>query len=555
LRPNHAETWSNQGVVLVEMGRAAEAVTCFDQALQRKPDHPEAWYNRGNALRTLGRFTDATTSYERAIVLKPGYAEAQSELIHLRQLACDWRSRAADDTALLDLVHRGHAVEPFVLLGTTASPTEQLRCARQWAARFQRPSVLSSNARQKAPGERIRLGYLSGDFRHHPLAFLMVDLLAQHDRSRFEVIGYDIGPDDGSAIRGRVVAACDRFVELRELSDLPAAQAIARDGMDIVVDLSGYTSAARPDVLAYRPAPLQVSYLGYIGSMGADFVDYVIADAVALPSDQQEFYDERIVHLPVSYQANGTSRAITDRQFSRVECGLPVHGCVFCCFNTSYKITPKIFAIWMRLLAGVPDSVLWLVGADPLTESNLQREAAARGIAAERLVFAPKIGHAEHLARYRLADLFLDTLPYSAGATASDALWAGLPVLTQLGAGFAGRMAASVLTAVGLPELIANSAAEYEAKALRLATHPAERQLLRTFLQERGRASSLFDAVRCARHLEAAFAAMWQRRSDGLPPAGFAIAEAAMMHGTTHSPGLRRTGPVQVGRGLTMAPR
>ena len=369
------------------------------------------------------------------------------------------------------------------------------------------------------------MGYLSGDFRQHPLAYLIVDVLERHDRMQVEAIGYDLRPHNDSAIRRRVVAACDRFVDLSALSDLAAAEAIAENDTDILVDLSGYTSRARPGVLALRPAPIQINYLGYIGSMGADFIDYVIADPVALPMAHQQFYDEKIVHLPVSYQPNGTSREISARRFTRDDCGLPSQGFVFCCFNTSYKIAPDVFAIWMRLLASVPGSVLWLVGGNPLAEANLRREASERGIVPERLVFAPKVSYPEYLARCTIGDLFLDTLPYSAGATASDVLWAGLPLVTRTGSAFAGRMAASVLTACGLPELIAETESAYAALALRLATEPAELARIRAVLRGAGRASPLFNAVRGTRHLEAAYEEMWRRHREGWAPGNFAIPE------------------------------
>jgi protein O-GlcNAc transferase len=281
-------------------------------------------------------------------------------------------------------------------------------------------------------------------------------------------------------------------------------------------------------VLALRPAPIQVSYLGYIGSMGADFVDYVVADSVALPMAQQPFYHEKIVHLPVSYQPNGSSREISARRFTRADCGLPEQGFVFCCFNASYKITPDVFAIWMRLLATVPDSVLWLVGTNPLAETNLRREAIDRGVAPERLIFAPRIGYAEFLARCAIGDLFLDTLPYSAGATASDVLWAGLPLVTRAGRGFAGRMAASVLTACGLPELITETPSAYEALTLRLATEPSELARVRAMLRDGVHSSPLFDAARCTRHLEAAYAQMWRRHCDGQTPESFVVPELAI---------------------------
>jgi predicted O-linked N-acetylglucosamine transferase (SPINDLY family) len=528
LRPDHAEAWANRGLVLFEMGRAAEALSCCDRAVSSQPDFALGWYNRGTVLSFLGPLADALDNFERAIVLRPDYSEALSDRVHARYLACDWRNRTSDDAVVLDLVNRGLQVAPFVLLPTSASAADQLHCARQWGRQFPRSPGPLASPQTRDPQRRLTLGYVSGDFRQHPLAYLVVDLLERHDRERFEVICYSVQPDDGSAIRRRIAQACDRFVELAALPDLAAAQAIARDGTDILVDLSGYTRYGRPVVLARRPAPIQVGYLGYIGSMGADFVDYIVADPVALPMAQQAYYDEKIVHLPVCYQPNGDSREISARRVTRTECGLPERGFVFCCFNSSYKITPDVFGSWMRLLGSLPGSVLWLIKTDPLVETNLRRAAAERGIDPERLVFSPYINYGEYLARCSIADLFLDTLPYSAGATASDVLWAGLPLVTRAGSGFAGRMAASVLTAIGLPQLITETETEYEQLAWRLATEPMELAKIREFLRHSGRASSLFDAGRCARNLEAAYAEMWRRLCEGHTAGNFAVAEMSL---------------------------
>jgi protein O-GlcNAc transferase len=526
VQPDHAETWSSRGVALFERKRPADAVVCYDRAIKLKPDLAEAWYNRGNALQMLGRFADALGSYDQALALRPGYPEVLSERVHLRYLTCDWRNRAADDAVLIDLVRRNLTVAPFVLLATSAAPMDQLRCARQWSRRFLRAPGPLARSLSREPQRRLTVAYLSGDFRQHPLAYLMADVLEQHDRSRFKVVCYSLWSDDGSAIRHRLAGACDRFVELSDdLTDVAAARVIASDATDIVVDLSGHTVGARQGVLAQRPAPIQVSYLGYIGSMGADFIDYIVADPVALPMSLQQYYDERIVHLPVSYQPNGKSREMSAHCFTREECGLPPEGFVFCCFNASYKIGPETFAIWMRLLASVPGSVLWLAGTDPLAEANLRREAADRGIAPERLVLSRRVDYADYLARCAIGDLFLDTLPYCAGATASDVLWAGLPLVTRIGGSFAGRMAASVLTGCGLPELIAEGDSEYEALALRLAAEPSELRRVRAVLRDCRNTSALFDANRSTRYLEEAYTKMWHRWCNEQSPLGFAVPE------------------------------
>ena len=335
--------------------------------------------------------------------------------------------------------------------------------------------------------EKIKVAYLSSDFRLHPLSFLMAELFELHDRSQFEVIGVSFGPDDRSDMRSRLVAAFDQFIDVRTKSDQEVARLLNDLRIDIAVDLNGHTQGARSGILAFRPAPIQVSYLGFPGTTGADFIDYIIADAIVLPFDEQPYYTENIVHLPDCYQVNDRKRTIASRTPTREELGLPAQGFVFCCFNNNWKITPAVFDVWMRLLKAVEGSVLWLFRDNRDAETNLRKEAAARGIDPTRLVFADRLPLDDHLARHRLADLFLDTLPYNAHTTASDALWAGLPVLTCRGKTFAGRVAASLLTAVGLPELLTDSLEEYEALALRLATDP----LLRSGLRERLRKNRL----------------------------------------------------------------
>jgi len=355
----------------------------------------------------------------------------------------------------------------------------------------------------------------------------MAELFERHDRTRFEIIAYSLGRDDRSEMRYRLGKAFDRFVDLHDLGDMQAAQRIHADQIDILVELKGYTQHARSEIAAFRPAPIQVNFLGYPGTMGADFIDYIIADPVTLPMDQQAFYDERIVHLPDCYQPNDSRRRTADKTPSRAECGLPERGFVFCCFNNSYKITPKFFAIWMRLLAAVPGSVLWLFDANELVRGNLGNEARKAGVDPRRLVFAPRTGVAEHLARQRLADLFLDTLPYDAHTTTSDALWVGLPVVTILGEAFAGRVAASLLHAVGLAELVTHSLAEYEALALRLAIEPMLLAGVRRKLNANRLTHPLFDCARYTHHLEAAFTRMWEIFTAGGGAESFAVAPIA----------------------------
>jgi len=371
--------------------------------------------------------------------------------------------------------------------------------------------------------ERIRVAYVSADFHAHATSMLMAGIFEQHDRRRFETIAISFGRDDGSRMRGRVKQAFERFIDVRGKSDAEIAQAMREMEIDIAIDLKGYTSEARPAVFSLKPAPLQVNYLGFPGTMGASFMDYLIADRIVLPDEHKAFYSEQVVTLPGTYQPNDRSRETAEAPAGRASVGLPEQGFVFCCFNNSYKIQPSVFDIWMRLLRGVPESVLWLLDDNAAATRNLRQEAATRGVDAGRLVFAARVDLPEHLARHRLADLFLDTLPYNAHTTASDALWTGLPVVTCMGNTFAGRVAASVLHAAGLPELVTPSLADYEAMALRLARDPAALAGIKSRLAHNRETAPLFDAARFTRHLEAAYITMHERCQRGLAPAGFSV--------------------------------
>jgi protein O-GlcNAc transferase len=395
--------------------------------------------------------SEAAYSFGVAVGLNPDNVDALFSWFHIRQIICDWSGYHEDEARVRTGVGaQALPAAAFRLLGFASTLGEQFAYARRVAARLAIPDSAVLSSTPPRAKERIRLGYLSANFHAHPVASLIAGLIEHHDRGRFEVIAYGFDTDDGSAMRCRLVAAFDRFVDISQRPDRDAARLIHADAVDILVDLHGYTPDCRAKILAYRPAPIQVNYLGYPGTMGADFIDYIIADRVVLPPEDQAFFSEQVVYLPDCYQPNDDRREIAERTPTRGECGLPERDFVFCCFNNNYKITPDFFDIWMRLLRSVPDSVLWLYEANLLVKANLAREAEARGVAPGRLVFAPKLGPAEHLARQRLADLFLDTLPYNAHTTASDALWVGLPVLTCTGNTFAGRVATSLLRAIGL---------------------------------------------------------------------------------------------------------
>jgi protein O-GlcNAc transferase len=514
-RPDYAEGHNNLGAILLDQGRAPEALDALRRALTLKPDYPEAHLNMGNALRELGNLADAIGAYRRAIELRPTYAEALAQLVYHCARACDWADAGAAEEKLLFAVRQGTArIPPFMLMATLATAADQLLCARKWVEHFAVPERQVIAHRAAPRTGRLRIGYLSSDFHAHATAYLIAELIERHDRDRFEIHAYSYGPDRGGDMRARLVSAFDRFTDVDALSHREAATRIRQDDIDILVDLKGHTHRARPKILAFRPAPVQVNYLGFPGTMGAPFIDYIIADAFIVPRDRESLFAEKLADLPDCYQPNDTRREIAAIA-SRAQCGLPEHGFVFCVFNNSFKITAPYFAIWLRLLRQVPGSVLWILESNPLMRRNLGAAAAAAGIDPTRLVFAPILPHRDHLARHRHADLFLDTLPCNAHTTASDALWAGLPVVTCAGETFAGRVAGSIVRAAGLPELVTTSPPDYEALALALARDPARLTEIRSKLESTRTSLPLFDMAKRTRDLEALYARMAEVWSSG----------------------------------------
>jgi protein O-GlcNAc transferase len=538
LKPEYAEAHYNLGTALMSLRRPAEAERSYREALLLKPENPAAFHNLGNALMHQGKLGEASAAFGRAAALNPNNADALANWFHLKQRICDWSDYPESEARFRNgLAAAASPNVAFRLLGTGAPAEEQLACARRIAAKFAVPKAdLLSSSLPTSPRARIRIGYLSSDFQALPTAFLSVGIFEHHDRGRFDIIGYSAYPDDGSAIRQRLAQAFDRFVDVSGLSDARAAQVIHADGLDVLVGLDGLTPYARPKILAYRPAPIQLNYLGYTGTIGADFIDYIIVDRFVVAPEQQPFFAERLVHLPDCYQCNDDKREISPATPSRAACGLPERAFVFCCFNDSYKITPGFFDIWMRLLRAVPGSVIWLGARQTIVKASLAREAAARSIAPERLVFAERLPLlSEHLARHRVADLFLDTLPFNAHTTASDALWAGLPVLTCAGTTFAGRVAGSLLQAIGLAELVTTSLEEYEALALRLVREPELLARLRARLAENRLSFPLFDTARSTRALEAAYERMCAIRKAGRVPTAFSVSPSRVFHRSSRS--------------------
>jgi len=527
LDPDDAKALANRGNALYRLKLYDDALAAYERSLAIAPDDADTLFSRGNALVALRRFELAAASFQGAIELRPDDANALAGLANAALATCDWRQAEERRQRLLTRIEEGEAdVGPFALLMHCDDPALQLTCARNFAARHAPGrGEAAHDVRERRLHEKIRVAYLSADFHAHVMAYQVAELIERHDRGRFDVLGVSFAPDDGSAIRARLVKGFDLFMDVRGRSDREVARALRELEVDIAVDLMGHTRDARMGIFAERAAPIQVSYLGYAGTSGADYIDYIIGDPVVLPFEHQPFYSERTVQLPDSFFACDSERPIASRVPSRREAGLPEQGFVFCCFNNAAKLQPAMFDLWMRLLRDVPGSVLWLSPKQASAERNLRQEAQARGVAPQRLVFAGREAKLEdHLARHRLADLFLDTLPYNAHATAGDALWAGLPVLTCLGGSFAARVAASLTTAVGLPELVTTSLAEYEALALRLARDPSLLGALRQRLDRQRGSHPLFDTARLCRHIEAAYTTMWQTWQQGAAPAAFRVA-------------------------------
>lgn len=520
----NADAWYNRGNVLRDLGKHQGAIDSFSHAVRLKPDHAAAFNNRGDAQRELGQYQAALESYDKALALRPSYEFLFGMRLHTQMHICDWRELDGQIKVLAEKIRRDEqASTPFSTLAMIDSLPLQRKVAETWT-KAKYPSYRAISDLPRHPQhEKLRIAYCSADFREHPVSFLAAELFEKHDREKFEIIALSYGPDSTGPMRRRLESAFDKFIDVRELSNRDIAELAGRLQLDIAIDLGGYTKDCRTELFMNRLAPIQVSYLGYLGTMGAGFVDYLFADSVIVPESSRQYYAEKIAYLP-SYQVNDSQRKISEKIFSRAELGLPDDGFVFCCFNNAFKITPGTFAGWMRILAKVERSVLLLLADNELVATNLRREAGTHGIDENRLVFGMRLPFPEYLARYRTADLFLDTLPYNAGTTASDALWAGLPVLTCAGESFAGRVAASLMFAVGLPELVAMSQMEYEAMAIELATNPGKLTLLRGRLAENRLSTALFDTTLHVKKIELAYVSMYERYQANLQPDNIFIA-------------------------------
>ena len=522
IKPDYEEALNNRGTCFGSLKRFDEALIDFDQALFIDGDSPEALYNRGDILRSLKRFDEALASYERALKVDPDHPYALGGAASALLNACGWEG-ARKIASNMRTRRRKSVIPPFTFLGYSDDPALQLQCAASYVQDKIPKRELPIWKGAPYHHDKIRIAYLSADFHEHATAFLMAGLFEIHDRSRFEVSAFSYGIDDHSEMRARLSSTFEHFYDVRENSDYEVAKMLNVKEIDIAIDLKGHTQDNRLGIFSYRPCPVQVTYLGYPGTLGADFIDYIIADRIVAPFDQGAAFAEKIVHLPDSYQVNDSKRPIPDTTFSRSQLGLPDDALVFCCFNNSWKIASPIFEVWMRLLGKVPNSVLWLIEDNRGASNRLRDEAASRSIDPQRLIFAERLPLNKHLARHRFADLFLDTLPYNAHTTASDALWMALPILTCRGACFAGRVCASLLDAVGLSELITDNLAEYEQRALEIASSPASLATLKRKLEENRRMHSLFDTSRFCKHIESAYSTMINIAERGEHPCSFSV--------------------------------
>ncbi len=519
LNPKSTDTWVSLGTMHGLQSNHAQAEIAYRKALELDPDKTEALRQLGLTLKELRRHEEALACLHKAYEKDPDLEFLLSVKLMAQASVCDWREWTVGVRALEQGIEKNTALtDPLTPIALLDEPRIQRLAAEQFAQR-ENPAHSGFTASPAKENGKIRIGYFSADFRDHPVGQLLVELLERHDKSRFEIIGYSLSPRSTSPLGLRIANAFDRFIDVSQLSDPELVTAGRQDQLDIAVNLGGYTAGSRNNVFAHRVAPIQVNYLGYAGTMGTEYMDYLITDHVTSPPGSEEWYSEKLARLPNCFMPHDSNQAISRHPFNRSEFGLPEEGFVFCCFNNHHKISPEVFDIWMRLLRNVDRSVLWLTDGPTLLKDNLRREATLRGVAPERLVFARRVDEmADHLARYRLADLFLDTLPYNAHTTACDALWAGVPVLTRSGRCFASRVATSLLHAAGLPELVTDTVDGYKDLALQLANNPSQLQSLRARLAAQRNTCALFDTNRLAQDMESLFVAMYQQHLRGLPP-------------------------------------
>jgi len=519
LKPDYAEAWSNRGLTLGNFECYEEALGSFERAVELKPDYAEAWDKRGIALNDLRRYEEALESFERAVKLKPDADYVLGDLIHTQMKICLWDDLEARCQTLEKKLLTGElASAPFPVLGLFDDPKIQRCCAAIYAKRELPLTGQLGAIQRRGRGKKIRIGYFSMDFKEHPVSYLLAEVIENHSRSKFEIYGFSFGDIKTDSMCVRLKKAFDKFLEIRQLNELEIAR-LARDlEIDIAIDLGGYTKGSRPAIFAHRAAPIQINYLGFTGTMGTEYLDYFIGDQVTVPKESLESFSEKVIFLPNSFQANPSQRSIEPNNSSRATYNLPESGFVFCCFNNTWKLTPECITRWARILQAVPESVLWVFVETCVAKEHLENTFKRLNIDTNRLIFSNRVSRNTYFDQYRYGDLFLDTLPYNAGTTGSDALWMGLPVLTLSGKSFAGRMAASLLHALGLPELITYDAKDYESVAIELGNNPGKIALLKARLINNRAACPLFNTPLFTQHLESAYQMTYDRYHEGLAP-------------------------------------
>ena len=518
LKPDYAEAHNNLGLTFQVQGNLDKAVDHYKKALTIDIDYGDAYYNLGNAFKDQGKRENALKNYKKALLLNPNNQLARTQKLHQQAHVCDWDSIEEDKNLIANLGITDQYIDPFTLISLEDDPhSHKLRGKIYAKIKFQKntlPTIL--NPKQKPA--RIRIGYFSADFCEHPVAYLIARTLELHDRSKFEIYAYSFLEKKNDKMHKRIMEAVDFFEDVSSLNDKQVALIARRDKIDIAIDLTGYTDNSRTSIFSYRPSPIQINYLGYPGSLGADFIDYIIGDKNLIPEKSEKNFTEKVIKLPNSYMATDNTRMVSKIKMSRHQLGLPEDAFVFCCFNNNYKITSVEFDIWMRLLSRVNKSVLWLRKSNEWSEENFLKEAKKRNISTSRIIFADKIDMDEHLARHKYADLFLDTFNFNAHTTASEALWSGLPLVTKSGAGFASRVAGSLLKSLDLHELVTKSSKDYEDLIFELATNPLKLRVLRQKLMSNIISKPLFNSELFTKHLESSYLLVYQNYFQGRPP-------------------------------------
>jgi predicted O-linked N-acetylglucosamine transferase (SPINDLY family) len=512
LYPTNSSLYLNQGQLFEKKKNLKLALASYSKATECNVESSEAHYNRAVILQKLKRLNETLASFQRAFELNPDYEFLFGSLLHTKMHLCDWQDFDSNVEDLITKIREGKRSSPsFPVLALVDSLEIHRKVSDVWINDGYKFNTSLGSIPKYLRQKKIRIGYYSADFHNHATAYLMAELFELHDKSKFEIIAFSFGPELKDEMRQRLILAFDHFIDIRNKSDKDVAIMSREMGVDIAIDLKGHTQDQRVGIFSYRAAPIQVNYLGYPGTTAAEYFDYIIADTILIPVESQKYYCEKVVYLPNSYQANDRKRVISEKLFTRQDLDLPKDGVVFCCFNNNFKLTPRTFDCWMRILKAVNGSVLWLLEDNATAVTNLQKEAVARGLDPNRLIFAKRMKLPDHLARHKLADLFLDTLPYNAHTTASDALWAGLPVLSCMGESFASRVAASLLNAIELPELIVSSQEQYEAMAVELATNPVKLGAIKARLERNRPITALFDTLRFTKNIEEAYTQMYER--------------------------------------------